>query len=270
LASPAGLGVIGLGRMAQALLIPLLEHGELSPEGVHAVVASSASAQRLQKQLGVTVGTDPGPAWDQPVLLLAVKPQQLQQVAAAAPPFDPARPPLLVSVLAGVTLQRLQQCFPHARVVRAVPNTPCLVRAGITGLAWGTAVEQEQRDQLRRWFEVLGQVVELPERQLDGFLALASSGPAMAALLIEALADGGVAAGLPRSLALDTALAMLDGSIALLRQQGLHPGQLKDMVASPAGTTIAALRRLEQGGVRSALIEAVLAAAERSRALAEA
>jgi pyrroline-5-carboxylate reductase len=255
--------------MAQALIIPLLEKGEIRPEGVRAVVGTSASAERLQNQIGVSVGTDPGSAWGQPVLLLAVKPQQLQQVAATAPPFDPARPPLLISVLAGVTLQRLERCFPNVRLVRAVPNTPCLVRAGITGLAWGASVEPGQRQQLRRWFEALGQVVELPERQLDGFLALASSGPAMAALLIEALADGGVAAGLPRNLALDTALTMLAGSVALLREQGLHPGQLKDMVASPAGTTIAALRRLEQGGVRSALIEAVLAAAERSRALAQ-
>jgi pyrroline-5-carboxylate reductase len=255
--------------MAQSLLIPLLEKGEIRPESVRAVVGTSASAELLQSQIGISVSTDPGSAWDQPVLLLAIKPQQLQQVAATAPPFDPVRPPLLVSVLAGVTLKRLQQCFPHARAVRAVPNTPCLVRAGITGLAWGPAVEPQQREQLRRWFEALGQVIELPEGQMDGFLALASSGPAMAALVIEALADGGVAAGLPRSLAQDTALAMLAGSVTLLREHGLHPGQLKDLVASPAGTTVAALRRLEEGGVRSALIEAVLAAAERSRALAE-
>ena len=265
----AGLGVIGLGRMARALLVPLLASGELSPAAVQAAVGSSSSALRLQAELGISVGTDPAVAWRQPLLLLAVKPQQLPQVAAAAPAFDPACPPLLVSVLAGVTLQRLQHCFPQARLVRAVPNTPCLVRAGITGLAWGNSVEPQQRDQVRRWFQALGEVVELPEPQLDGFLALASSGPAMAALVIEALADGGVAAGLPRSLSQDTALAMLAGSVALLREQGLHPGQLKDMVASPAGTTVAALRRLEQGGVRSALIEAVLAAAERSRCLAE-
>jgi len=269
LASPLGLGVIGLGRMAQALLIPLLEEGIFPPETVSAVVATTASAQRLQGALGLAVDTDAARAWKQPVILLATKPQQLQQVAALAPPFDPARPPLLVSLLAGVTLNRLQQSFPHARLVRAVPNTPCLVRAGITGLAWGAAVEKEQRDQVFRWFRVLGQVHELPESQLDGFLALASSGPALVALLLEGLADGGVAAGLSRALAQELALAMMAGSVALLREQELHPAQLKDMVASPAGTTIAALRRLEQGGVRSALIEAVLAAAERSRALAD-
>nr|WP_259730992.1 pyrroline-5-carboxylate reductase [Synechococcus sp. CS-1325] len=268
MASPLRLGVIGLGRMARALLIPLIEEGVIQPEGVRAVVASDASAQRLQAELGVAVSTDAAPAWEQPVILLAIKPQQLQQVVDLAPPFDPARPPLLVSLLAGVSLKRLQQCFPHGRLVRAVPNTPCLVRAGITGLAWGATVEQEQRDQVCRWFRVLGQVFELPEGQLDAFLALASSGPAMAALLIEALADGGVAAGLSRALAQELALAMLAGSVDLLQQGDLHPAQLKDMVASPAGTTIAALRRLEQGGVRSALIEAVLAAAERSRALA--
>jgi len=264
-----GLGVIGLGRMARALLVPLLEQGAVAAGRVQAVVASEASAGRLRAELGVAVGTDPATAWAEAVVLLAVKPQQLRRVAAAAPSFAAGQAPLLISVLAGVTLRQLEQAFPHCQVVRAVPNTPCLVRAGITGLAWGAAVQTEQCDQVRSWFASVGQVFELPESQLDGFLALASSGPALAAVVIEALADGGVAAGLPRALSLQLAGGMMAGSVQLLQQQQLHPGQLKDMVASPAGTTIAALRRLEQGGVRSALIEAVLAAAERSRALAE-
>lgn len=263
-----GVGVIGLGRMARALLLPLLEAGAVTADRVRGVVATEASAERLRAELGVAVGTDPAAAWGAPVVLLAVKPQLLSQAAASAPPFTAGQAPLLVSVLAGVTLAHLERSFPHCPVVRAVPNTPCLVRAGLTGLAWGAAVSPGQRDQVRHWFEGVGQVFELPESQLDGFLALASSGPALAAVLIESLADGGVAAGLPRPLALQLAGEMLVGSVALLQQQGLHPGQLKDMVASPAGTTVAALRRLEQGGLRSALIEAVLAAAERSRALA--
>jgi pyrroline-5-carboxylate reductase len=170
-------------------------------------------------------------------------------------------------VLAGVSLARLQASFPGWRVVRAVPNTPCLVRAGITGLAWGEQLSDGQRHCVRQLFGRVGQVLELPEPQLDGLLAVASSGPALMAVVIEALADGGVAAGLPRALAQQLALAMTGGTVALLQQKGLHPGQLKDMVSSPAGTTITALRQLERGAVRSALIEAVLAAAERSRAL---
>jgi pyrroline-5-carboxylate reductase len=266
-ADPPQLGVIGLGRMAQALLQPLLEDGSLRCQDVQAAVASEASAQRLSASLGIAVGTDPAPAWRAPVVLLAVKPQQLERAASAAPPAGPGERPLLISVLAGVTLARLERLFPGWALVRAVPNTPCLVRAGITGLSWGGGLSAETRQRTLRMFERVGVVKELPEALLDAFLALASSGPAMAAVLIEALADGGVAAGLPRPLAQDLTLAMLSGSTALLRERDLHPAQLKDMVASPAGTTIAALRRMERAGVRSALIEAVLAAAERSREL---
>jgi pyrroline-5-carboxylate reductase len=319
----SGLGIIGLGQMAQALLLPLLEQGDVRPAAVRAVVASPASAERLQQQLQVAVCAaadgQAAAAWQAPVVLLAVKPQQLAAAATAAadaaaavraahsrsgasaaasatPPASgsaafasPAAPsehgdaspaaspaassahsdesPLLISVLAGVSLARLQASFLGWRVVRAVPNTPCLVRAGITGLAWGEQLSDGQRHCVRQLFGRVGQVLELPEPQLDGLLAVASSGPALMAVVIEALADGGVAAGLPRALAQELALAMTGGTVALLQQKGLHPGQLKDMVSSPAGTTITALRQLERGSVRSALIEAVLAAAERSRAL---
>lgn len=255
--------------MARALLLPLLEQEIIPRDQVQAVVASEDSARRLRAELGVAVGCDPSPAWAAPVVLLAVKPQLLEVVASAAPPPPPPgqEAPLLLSVLAGVTLARLERAFPGWRCVRAVPNTPCLVGAGITGLAWAEGLSAEQRQWVLDLFAYVGVVKVLPESQLDGLLALASSGPALAAVLLEALADGGVASGLPRALALELALGMMGGSVTLLREQGLHPAQLKDMVASPAGTTIAALRQLEQGGVRGALIEAVLAAAERSRAL---
>jgi pyrroline-5-carboxylate reductase len=176
--------------------------------------------------------------------------------------------PLLISVLAGVTLARLQALFPAHRIVRAVPNTPALVRQGLTGLAWGEGISPEQQLWVRQLFAQVGEVLDLPESQLDAFLALTSSGPAFVALVAEALADGAVAAGLPRALALRLAHRTLAGSAALLQEQELHPAQLKDMVASPGGTTIAGLRQLERAGVRSALIEAVVAAAERSRQLA--
>ena len=175
--------------------------------------------------------------------------------------------PLLISVLAGVKLERLQRLFPGWRLVRSVPNTPCLVRAGLTALAWGQGLEAEQKDWLLELFAQVGEVLELPETQLDAFLALTSSGPAFVALVAEAMADGAVASGLPRAQALHLAHRTLAGTAALLHEQQLHPAQLKDMVTSPGGTTIAGVRALESSGLRSALIEAVVAAAERSRAL---
>ena len=258
------LGVVGLGRMAQALLFPLLEAGLVEGAGVRAVVASGASAARLAQAHGLAVGTDPTEAWAAPVVLLAVKPQQLDQVALAA---SPGQQGLLISVLAGVKLERLQRLFPAWHCVRAVPNTPSLVRAGLTGLAFGCEVSSAQRAWVEALFGLVGEVHELPEAQLDAFLALTSSGPAFVALVAEGMADGAVAAGLPRNLAHRLAHRTLAGTAALLDGQGLHPGQLKDMVSSPGGTTMAGLRMLEQAGVRSALLEAVVAAAQRSQEL---
>jgi len=147
------LGVVGLGRMAQALLFPLLEAGLVEGAGVRAVVASGASAARLAQAHGLAVGTDPTEAWAAPVVLLAVKPQQLDQVALAA---SPGQQGLLISVLAGVKLERLQRLFPAWHCVRAVPNTPSLVRAGLTGLAFGPGVSSAQRAWVEALFGLVG------------------------------------------------------------------------------------------------------------------
>jgi pyrroline-5-carboxylate reductase len=262
--------VVGLGRMARALVLPLIEAGVLDPHKLRAAVATEASARSLSQAHDLPVSTDAGAAWGCATVLLAVKPQQLEAVAAAAAPAVPVaagEAPLLISVLAGVTLERLERLFPGHRCVRAVPNTPCLVRAGLTGLAWGQGVDAGRRDWVRGLFARVGEALELPESQLDAFLALTSSGPAFVALVAEAMADGAVAAGLPRLQAHHLAHRTLAGTAALLQEQDLHPGQLKDMVSSPGGTTIAGLRQLEKAGVRSALIEAVVAAAARSREL---
>jgi pyrroline-5-carboxylate reductase len=252
--------------MARALVIPWIEAGLIEPDAVRAVVGSDASADTLSGEHGLAVSTDPAPAWRATLVLLAVKPQQIEAAAAAAP--EPPHPSaVLLSVLAGVPLARLESLFPGWNCVRAVPNTPCLVRAGLTGLAWGAGVGPSRREWIQRLFAQVGEVLDLPEIQLDAFLALTSSGPAFLALVAEAMADGAVAAGLPRALAHHLAHRTLAGTAALLQQGELHPGELKDMVSSPGGTTIAGLRQLERASLRSALIEAVLAAAERSREL---
>ena len=255
--------------MAQALLLPLIEAGLVERGAVRAVVATEASARHLADGHQLQVSTDPGEALQAPVVLLAVKPQQLEAVARQAETSRaPARPGrLLISVLAGVTLARLEALWPGWHCVRAVPNTPCLVGAGLTALAWGAGVDDGRRAWVRRLFGRVGEVHDLPETQLDSFLALTSSGPAFVSLVAEAMADGAVAAGLPRTLAHHLAHRTLAGTAALLKERELHPAALKDMVSSPAGTTIAGLRQLERAGLRSALIEAVLAAAERSREL---
>ncbi len=272
------IGVIGLGRIAKAIISPLLERGEYEPEQVFGIVGSpsSVSPALIDLPAGVRVVSSEDylskEAWSSPLKLLAIKPQQfgkIKELVSTVQVGDQIPKPLLISVLAGINLASLQEAFPKHTCVRAVPNTPSLVGSGLTGLAWGDDITFAQKTTVRKLFEPISEIFELPEQQLDSFLALTSSGPAYIALVIEAMADGAVAAGLPRNLSNELAHKTLSGSATLLRKKGLHPAELKDMVASPGGTTISALRHLEFAGLRSALIEAIVLAAQKSRQLAE-
>ncbi len=263
--------------MAQAIVLPLFEKGYFQSQEVLGIVSTSKSVKQLLERCpkGMKViraiNSEADKVWDIPVQLLAVKPQNLDSVSEkyrVRKEFNSSHKPLLISLLAGVSITRLQSLFPHHCCVRAVPNTPVLVSAGITGLSWGDGVSTDQKLIVQEIFHPISEVLELQEDQLDAFLALTSSGPAYLALIAEALADGAVAAGLSRSLAQYLAHRTISGTAKLLKEKDLHPGELKDMVASPAGTTMTALRHLEMSGVRSALIEAVVLAAERSRQMA--
>ncbi len=263
--------------MAQVILHSLFEIEKYNPAEVLGVVGKPGSVKKVSDQFSnklLVVSANDGKAhdvWEAPVKILAVKPQHLEQIqeeSSKSIKLESGQKPLLISILAGVKLDRLQSMFPFHSCVRAVPNTPALVRAGLTGLAWGDDLSLKQKDLVREIFFPISQVCELPEDQLDAFLALTSSGPAYVALIADALADGAVAAGLPRDLALQLTHSTLEGTARLLKSKELHPGQLKDMVASPAGTTIRAIRHLEKEGVRSALIEAVVLAAQKSREMA--
>ncbi len=264
--------------MAKAIISPLLERGEYQPQNVLGIVGSSSSIASalndLPKEVKVLSSEDPfsREVWKSPLTLLAVKPQQFNKIKQSVASFqsdDQFQKPLLISVLAGITLKSLKKAFPGHTCVRAVPNTPSLVGQGLTGLAWEDDITSDQKKVVRKIFEPISEIYELEEQKLDSFLALTSSGPAYIALVLEAMADGAVAAGLPRHLSHQLAHKTLSGTASLLRKKSLHPAELKDMVASPAGTTISALRHLELAGLRSALIEAVVLAAQKSRQLAE-
>ncbi len=264
--------------MAKAIVSPLLERGEYHPQHLLGIVGRSSSIASalndLPKEVKVVSSEDPlsREVWKAPLKILAVKPQQFSKISEYVSPSqsnDQCPKPLLVSVLAGITLKSLKKAFPGHTCVRAVPNTPSLVGKGLTGLAWGNDMTLDQKKVVRKIFEPISEIYELEEQKLDSFLALTSSGPAYIALVVEAMADGAVAAGLPRHLSNQLAHKTLSGTASLLREKRLHPAELKDMVASPAGTTISALRHLECAGLRSALIEAVVLAAQKSRQLAE-
>jgi pyrroline-5-carboxylate reductase len=264
------LGFVGAGNMSGALVKGLLHAGVAADR----ISLSDVSEERL-RDLGArhgvrVVGDNRALTQGCDVLVLAVKPQVIGAVLGEI--GGDVRPTqTVISIAAGVPLRALEAYFPPgARVVRAMPNTPAMVQAGATAVAPGSHATDEDVRIARELFEAVGQVVTLDEAQLDAVTGLSGSGPAYVMVIIEALADGGVKMGLPRSTALLLAAQTVLGSASLLLQTGDHPGRLKDMVTSPGGTTIAGLHRLEAGAIRNALIDAVEAATQRSSELGRA
>ncbi|MGB3312438.1 MAG: pyrroline-5-carboxylate reductase [Nodosilinea sp.] len=266
----ATFGVIGGGMMGEALITRLLDQGIFAPGAVLVSDPQAVRREVLHHTYGVqTTDSNQAVTDAAETVLLAIKPQVLATVAGNLRPPARETPPLLLSILAGTTLARLQEAFPDWAVVRAMPNTPATVGAGVTALAAGESVSEGQRSQARTIFTSVGTVVEVPEYQMDAVTALSGSGPGYIALVVEALADGGVAVGLPRAVALELAIATVRGTGELLHQSDLHPAVLKDRVTSPGGTTIAGIGALEAGGLRSALMAAVRAAYLRSKELGQ-
>lgn len=265
------LGIIGGGMMAEAIISRLLSKKLYQP---HEVLVSEPNPQRrkfLEQIYRVHIVEDNQTVVESgEVLLLSIKPQVLNQVLASLNVVERLQPyPLVISILAGVPLIRLEAEFPKYPMLRVMPNAPATVGAGMTALSPGQRVEPNHLTLATTIFEAVGEVVQLPESLIDAVTGLSGSGPAFVAMMIEALADGGVSAGLPRVIAVQLALQTVLGTVQLLKNTELHPAQLKDKVTSPGGTTIAGVARLEKAGFRSAIIEAVQAAYQRSQQLGE-
>ncbi len=261
-------GMIGGGMMGEALLSRLVAQAVYTPLDV---MVSEPQLQRrdfLAQKYAVSVTADNGVAASATeVIFLAIKPQAFAPMVAALPIVQMPPTVLVISILAGTPLSQLEAAFPGRAVVRAMPNTPAAVGAGITAIAPGQHAQAHHLDLARRILQTVGEVIEVPESLLDAVTGLSGSGPGYVAVMIEALADGGVAAGLPRAVALQLALQTVRGTAQLLQESGLHPAELKDRVTSPGGTTIAGIAHLERAGVRSAFIEAVCTATQRSQDL---
>ncbi|NJK37649.1 MAG: pyrroline-5-carboxylate reductase [Oscillatoriales cyanobacterium RM1_1_9] len=266
------LGLIGGGVMGEALLSRLLDQNLY---GASEVLVSEPQVQRrdfLMNQYGIaTTANNLEAIQATEALLLAIKPQIFSTLATELASLEQSSAGIasgiVISILAGVTLAQLETAFPRRPVIRVMPNTPATVGAGISAIAPGTLVQPPHLLLAKQIFATVGDVVEVPEYLMDAVTGLSGSGPGYVAVFIEALTDGGVAAGLPRAIAMQLALQTVRGTAELLLQSGLHPAELKDRVTSPGGTTIAGIAQLEQAGFRSALIEAVKTACERSREL---
>ncbi len=261
---------LGTGNMAEALIKGLLRAGAAAPAELTCAEPREERRREITQRYGVrAVGSNREAIAGADVVLLSVKPQVvadvLEEIAA-----DVGTAKLVVSIAAGVPIAAIAARLPAgARIVRTMPNTPALVGAGAAALSAAPGVSTDDLLLAKRIFESVGTAVVVAEPLLDAVTGLSGSGPAFVFLFIEALADGGVKAGLARPEALALAAQTVMGSAKLLLDTHEHPGRLKDQVTSPGGTTIAGVHALEKAGFRGAVIDAVEASARRSRELGE-
>ncbi|HMJ88861.1 MAG TPA: pyrroline-5-carboxylate reductase [Candidatus Acidoferrum sp.] len=264
------IGFLGAGKMASALAKGFVASNLVSPDQLIASDVFDDARSAFAKDLNATTTASNADVLRfARVLILAVKPDQVAAVLSEIKPhFTPQH--LLISIAAGVTLTKMEAALPdNARVIRVMPNTPALVGAGASGYALGRAATKDDGALAQQLLSAVGIAFAVKESLLDAVTGLSGSGPAYAFAMIEALSDGGVAAGLPRDISTRLAAQTLLGAAKMVLETGMHPGALKDAVTSPGGTTIEGLHELEKCGVRGALINAVRAAADKSKRLGQ-
>ena len=254
--------------MATALARGFVQAGLVEANAVSASDVSQAALRAFVRETGGRgVETNEALVKTSEVIFLAVKPAQVSEVLQEIAPHWERRH-LLVSIAAGVPLDRMQKAAPEgARVVRVMPNTPAVVGAAASAYALGNHATAADAELVQNLLAAVGFACQVPESLLDAVTGLSGSGPAYVYLVIEALSDGGVAAGLPRDTATRLAAQTVLGAARMVMETGQHPGALKDQVTSPGGTTIEGLHELEKAGVRAAFMNAVRAATEKSRQL---
>ena len=263
------IAIIGFGNIAQAIITPLLDKKLIKPEKVYCVVNSEKSLKNIKENYKYNINVYKSDSieseiiWNCQVKLLSVKPQHLKDISEAH--NIKSKENLLVSILAGVSINKLTQKFPNHKCVRVVTNIPITVGKGLTGVAWSEEITEQQKELTKELFENTSRIYEFSEDYLDIFLALTSSGPAIIALIIEALSDGGLSGGLPKLLSEELVMEMILGTISLMKENKITTSELKNLVTSPGGTTISALRVLEKKSLRSALIESIVCARNRSK-----
>lgn len=263
------IAVLGAGKMGGILLQAFLRSGLFTRGQIAATVAHDLRAEALSKQLGLTVTTDNrAAAKGADIVLLAVKPTQvIQLVREIGAGLKPNA--LLLSIAASVKTSAIEEAAGGSRsVIRAMPNTPAMLGAGITALCRGRFVKDEQLALAQKIFETVGRTVVVDERHMDAVTGLSGSGPAFLYIILESLAEAGVNVGLPREIATQLAAQTAYGAAKMVLETGSHPALLKDEVTTPAGCTVDGILELEEGGLRVTLIKAVKRATERARELA--
>jgi pyrroline-5-carboxylate reductase len=264
------IAVLGAGKMGETLIRGMLSAGVTSPDHIVATAAHQPRLEDLARRLGISTTLDNRDAVrDADLVLLCVKPQMgatvIEEIAS-----ELGEGHLVISILASLTTRAIERRLAASvPVVRAMPNTPALVRAGMTALCAGSHAGPEALATAAQLFEPLGRTLIIEEKHFDAVTGLSASGPAFVYLMIESLADGGVKVGLPRGVATELAAQACLGAARMVLETGAHPALLKDEVTTPAGCTVDGLLQLEDGGVRVTLIKAVVEARARAGELVQ-
>lgn len=261
------IGFIGLGNMATAMIGGILKKELVPPDAIIGSAKTQETRERCREKYGIRVSDNATVAASADILFLAVKPVFLPEVLVQIKDVIREKT-VIVSIAAGKTLNDIENLLGRrCKVVRCMPNTPALVLEGCTAVTYGELVTAEEKEQVERILSSFGTMHEVPERLMDAVVGVSGSSPAYVFLFLEALADAAVCAGIPRKQAYSMAAQSVLGSAKLLLETGKHPGELKDMVCSPGGTTIEAVKVLEEKGMRAAVMDAVAACVEKSRSL---
>lgn len=267
MAPPANLGFVGAGRMAQAIAGGVMKAFSDRPPMIFFSDPSDAAAQVFSTEVpdAVRCSSNEEVCNSADTIILAVKPQGLKNVSTALAEANQKK--LIISIAAGIPIAPLQSWLQNDRIIRVMPNTPCLVSEGVSGFTMGPGTSPLDRNLCEALFSSLGVCVEVTEPQLDAITGLSGSGPAYVFAMIESLSDGGVLVGLPREVATKVAIQTLIGSAKLALQTDHHPAILREQVTSPGGTTARGLKELEDHSFRAAIISAVRASSERAAEL---
>ena len=262
------LGFIGTGNMAGAIMGGIIQKQIFRPEEIIGSDVSEKGRERVREQYGIAVTAENREVAEKAeILILSIKPQFYPEVIAEIREcIKPEQ--LIITIAPGKTLEWLQEQFGRrVKLVRTMPNTPAMVGEGMTAVCCSEEVTEEELEKVMNILGAFGKAEIVPERLMDVVVSVSGSSPAYVFILIEAMADAAVADGMPRAQAYAFAAQAVYGSAKMVLETGKHPGELKDMVCSPAGTTIEAVRVLEEKGMRSAVIEAMKACTEKSRNL---
>ena len=260
--------VLGAGKLGEALITGMLDAGIVSKKQFIATAAHAERLDQLRNKLGIETTLSNGEAVRKAqIVLLCLKPQTVEEVLRqVADDLTPNH--LVISVAASVTIRFMENILEKpVPLIRTMPNTPCLIKKGMTAISPGRYAKPDHVAQAQQIFNAIGRSLILDEKHMDAVTALSASGPAFVYIIIESFAEAGVKVGLPREVATQLAAQMVLGASSMVLETGEHPAKLKDIVTTPAGCTIDGILELEEGGLRVTLIKAVVRATHRAREL---